>query len=675
LFQAGCGGGPTGGAGATNTLEASHSCITCHESKQSKSPGGTGQLIVTEWKASTHNTSNPLNTSKFGAGCTDCHGSGYLHDGVLGQESCAGCHSVGAQAVNPIKNPDRDGKCTKCHDKTNPRANVSDGYNLVSVPGMAAGTTTRFVHFSTGLRTNYVSSNYKQYCRKCHNPHDTIFGREQREQWTESGHGSTRGLARIGLDAKTRGSRITLDQNIGNGNYCVRCHTSTGFINFVKDDKFTDINALPDIGPDGLPDPSGFRSNYPEYKTSSAGVITNSSNTVFKYKDSSREATNCDVCHLDNRVKDTSSYSGTLRKVAVNAGVKIYYPYSSSGTGHFKTVTTVQYDTLGSSNLCLTCHSGRATGQTVREPGMNYLNKPSTPSIHDFAGGAVLQGEKTAFLFYTSPLKYKTFPTHRSINTDGNGPCINCHMPRVPASQSNGTIHSHLFRPVNWTNDDLNDKITGIISYATVCSSCHFESAAEFTNKMNNLREGFRLSVLILQYLRPSSNNWTGQNSNGGLGASGPTYGNNPVPALGGLPAGAYTMGASYNYGFLLNEPSSYNHSPILARQLIYDSIDWLKNGSSNFGNDPASVYDAIKNVPIPTATQNTPTGFPVGTYPAGFLWNKKNPISGAILGITSGPNVVDINYNIFNTEADREKAFSYICKDYVTGSNRCKRW
>jgi len=663
LMLAGCGSGVQT-PGGTSVTETSARCVSCHDVGAhggGKVTPGTGINVVTEWMRSPHKSNN-------GAGCIDCHEGGYGHTEL--SPSCSKCHTITGQTQNPIKNPDMDGKCAKCHDKVNPRQalGLNDGYKTnIAVPGMAAGTTTRFVHFSTGLRTSYVASSYRQNCRKCHNPHDTSLGREHRKQWAESGHGSTRGLARIGLDAKTRGSRIPLDQNFGNGNFCVRCHTSTGFINFVAGDQFTNANALPDIGPDGKPDPNGLRTSYPEYATSGT-TIRGPGGVIVSYADKSREATNCDVCHVDSRGTDNSAYSGAVRGVALQSGVTIYYSYSSSGRGHSQSVTTVKYDTLGYSNLCLTCHSGRATGQTVKGLNtayrsdalsnpltLNFLNAPAAPSVHDFAGGAVLQGEKTAFLFYTSPLKYKTSPAHRSINTEGSGPCISCHMPRLAASQG-GTLHSHLFRPVSWTNDDINDKITDIISYPTVCSSCHTETAAVFTAKMNDLREGFRMSLLILAALRPSSNNWTGKNTNGGLGAAGPTYGNLPVPVLGGLPAGAYTMGASFNYGFLFNEPSSYNHSPIMARQLIYDSIDWLKNGSAGFGSatSPATVYAAIKAVPLGT----------------GLKWTKADPIQGAILGVI--PNK---DYNIFTTETDRDKALYYICKDYVIGSNLCNRW
>ena len=660
LSGCGSGGGSAPGA-ANNSLHESQTCIGCHEGTNWKTPGS-GYSVVAEWSASTHNSATN------GAGCKDCHGSGYMHPA-----SCSKCHSVGLAAVNPLKSPDASDSCATCHEKANPRSGISDGFKtIVTANGVPAGSTSRFTHFSTGLRANYVSSSNRRHCRNCHNPHDTSFGREHLIAWSGSGHGNTRGLARTLLDGKSRGTNVPLDQNFGNSNYCVRCHTTAGFINFVAGGAFTNVNALPDVGADGLPDPNGFRSNAPEYTTAgrnspNAGKIINAAGQVFAYKDTSREATNCAVCHLDVRPSDSSSYSGRLRPVALTTGVKIYYPYSSPG---FKTVTPVLFDTLGNSNLCLTCHSGRATGKTISEPGLISSiianKKPSAPSIHDFAGGAVLEAEKSAFLFYTSQARYKTFPAHRALNVDGNGPCITCHMPRIPSTQTVGSmIHSHLFRPVSWTQNDLNQDITEIISNQAVCSDCHNGpiQPALTPDLMNlQLRKGIRVSLLILAKLLPTSSNWIGPNMNITPNI---TYGTAVVPRLGGMPAAVYTMGASYNYGFLFNEPSSYNHSPIMARQLIYDSIDWLKNGPAGFGTSPANVFEAIKNVPIPTG--NAAANPPV---PPGFLWTKVDIVSGEINGVS-----VARNYAIYSTEADRDAAFYWLCKEYVDGSNVCNRW
>lgn len=655
---AGCGGGGGSPPGAAkNTLRESETCIGCHEGINWQTPG-TGQPVVTDWIKSSH-------TKSDGASCADCHGSDYLNT-ALHPVSCSKCHGVGGLTVTDFShNPDRDARCSKCHALVNPRPGKPDGYTPLTANGVPVGSTTGFTHFSTGLRSNYVASNYKNNCRKCHNPHDTGFGREQREQWAESGHGNTRGLAPIGADFKLRGSRLPFNQNIS-GNYCVRCHTSTGFINFVANNSFLDVRALPDIGANGQPDPNGFRSNFPDYKVVSnvPYASTDTLNTTpLSYRDKSREGTNCDVCHLDARTQDSSSYSGTLRDVAVGTGVPIWYPYSSTANIAFKTNIKVQFDDLGNSNLCLTCHSGRASGGLVRkssDEGLDFSKKPTAPSVHDFNGGAVFQGNKSAFLYYTDPSKY-TVSAHRTINSNFNagqkGPCIGCHMPLIDATPPNiGKLHSHFFRPVTWTDDDINMDVKDPILSASVCSTCHAGASRVTPAYLNDLRKGYRVSVRILFALRPSStNNWTGSNTNV---TPARTYPGNGPAAVGSYPAGVYTMGATFNYNLLNNEPSAYVHNPIFVRQIIYDSIDWYVNGPTLFGTDPVNVYNNLNRV--------------VNDAGISIKWSKPNPISGAILG---SPPTTD--YGIYNVGSDRIAALAYLCKNYVSGVplTQCDRW
>jgi len=252
-------------------------------------------------------------------------------------------------------------------------------------------------------------------------------------------------------------------------------------------------------------------------------------------------------------------------------------------------------------------------------------------------------------------------------------------MPMALSTKPNANgslIHSHLFRPVNWNEEDINQDITEIISNQTVCSRCHNGGTLASLSPagMNQLRIGFRVSLQILGRLlpqpfnKPASGNggWTGVNENVTPNV---TYGTAPVPNLGGLPAGSYTMGASYNYGFLFNEPSSYNHSPVLARQLIYDSIDWLIHGAAGFGTSPSDVYTAIKNAPFTTTT----------TYPAtkpNLFWTKVDVNPTEITGKSSNRDYQTyISPTAPGVDADRDAALLWLCKEYVPGSNVCNRW
>lgn len=630
----GCGGGGTGTAGNAapkNTLAESGVCITCHDTGDlnhsvSVTPG-TGQPAVTEWKASSHNSMN-------GAGCIDCHGSGYLH--TTTPNSCSGCHTIGGQASSPIHNPDAEGKCATCHDKVNPRPGQHDGYNPLTYTdaGIPAGSTTAYTHFSTGRHGTYVSTNYKQYCRKCHNPHDTSSGREQRKQWAESGHGGTRNAFITGsTDFKGRGSRLAPQDN--QGAYCVRCHTTTGFVNFVRSG-FSDTQALPDF--------DGVRNNYPELPRAT-------------YQDKSREGINCNACHDDGRPGDESAYSGRVRAVPAPS---IWYMYSShpAGMAVVRARHNVQFDSLGRSNVCVPCHAGREDGKIIKMADIdaNLFTYPgAAPSAirpHDFPAAANLQG-KSGFDFYTSAAKYSYNPAHKSGIGGADGPCITCHLKND---------RSHSYRPVDWANDNQSGPIELVRSLA-VCNGCHTGSGQRTVANLNSERDLYRAAVIALGKMIPSGNNWK-------------ALGNNPVPGSGTLSAltgtyvnvrgGAYTMGASFVQVLFFNDPAGYAHNPIYTKQLIYDAIDWLAGapgdtttGQMDFGNASDQVIQKV------TAT--------VAAASATMTWDKGTPrVNYGQLGIPISAGGVPFT---------KTQVFRFICKDFdllnadVENPAICNRW
>ena len=371
----GCGGGGTGGDTPKNTLHESQNCIDCHD-KTALSPG-TGQPIVTEWSASTHNTKN-------GASCIDCHGSGYMHP-----SSCSKCHSVGGAAVSPTLNPDMDAVCSKCHTKT-------FGYKVSSLNGITIDTAiAHFTNITTGtirritpglyytnLTSSYkitsaagstaswVASKYspvkgdasKYGCRSCHNPHDTTSKIGFSKNWSRSGHGDTNSAARTGADFKTRGSLLPAQASMAQP--CVRCHTTTGYINYVNSD-FTSITAL---APAGSPDHT-------------------------------KELTGCNVCHDDGA---GHPYSFKLRNVlAANpgrSGVPAYYTYSTTRGGNARAAMStnvkvnLDFPNASSSNMCVVCHMGREVGLSVKKAYLQGVRFNATGRIssHDFNAGANL---------------------------------------------------------------------------------------------------------------------------------------------------------------------------------------------------------------------------------------------------------------------------------------------
>lgn len=602
LVLAGCGEKTVTASGSTK-LAQSEACFNnnCHQNAISP---GTGKNIAEEWKLSVHNTSNA-------AGCADCHEPEAGHP-----NSCSRCHGgtpsgTPGSAFHVSRNPDTDDKCAKCHAKSN------GVFNTTTYDGVSQDT--KFNHFSSGRHAVYVATNYKHYCRKCHNPHDTTTAKPALQQWARSAMGGI-ALPSSSRDFKTFGSSLAANANYGN--YCVRCHTSTGFINFVSSG-FTNVHALPDL--------DGVRNDYPV-------------NARSTYQDTTREPTAaCDTCHSDGRSNDGSAYSGKLRSVPA---ASIWYMYSShpAGAPLIRAALNIKYDSLGNSNVCMPCHAGREVGEMIKTADKLGLfdyngSNPGGISPHDFASGANLQG-RSGFQFFADSM-YAVNPTHKNIgaalNMAAKGACIVCHMTND---------RPHYVLAASWGNTGtVSDSIKDMPSEQQVCSKCHYAGSTVADPRprtaafMNAERDSYRAAVLVLNALLKSygvngsgvspNNNWK-------------KFGNYTVAAsgTGKIRAAAYTMGAYFNYSLFFNDPAGYTHNPIYSKQLIYDSIDWLVNNNQNFtaGANPGTVFTAVNSATMPTL-----------------------PLTGS--GLTySGPYTTD-------------QALNFICKNYVSGSGMCYRW
>lgn len=589
---AGCGSGGGIAPGADkDTLLESEKCIGCHDGTDSNHSNwntpGTGKPIVTEWKASTHNSGTN------GASCQDCHGSGYMHP-----VSCNKCHAVGGAGSNPLLNPDDSDRCATCHAKVNPRPGKFDGFNAFTyedpnIPKIPNGSTTRFIHFSTGKRANFVSTNYIRNCRKCHNPHDTSSGKQQRLDWAQSGHGATTTNPRTNSDFKFSGS--SLDYSLNYGNICVRCHTSTGPIKFIT-------SGFVDVKPLSLP-----------------------------ATDKSREVTACDVCHDDGsgraygykvrnvpQLTNYYNYSAGLSSAAVAAGA----------TSHIS--IPKQFPNIAESNVCLVCHVGREIGETIKQASLQNIDFKNVTfmSSHYLTAGASLfqiSGYNFAGRDYATQGTYPYPHLHRQIGRDNyngtgsNGPCVTCHL--KPAR--------HTFLPVTLGSDAVLWKrpVTNIIS--PECAKCHGSNPAEATGlpplavtgsssasaiNLNLSKAGFfaalevlriRMATLGMYYGRGGIKTTSSLTTNVTNWEASPKFGNGTGPN---------TMGAAFNYVLLNFDYGAYAHNSAYAKRLLYDSIDHLDDGVLNystctylFAQSDTTAYNYIcKNVITGLAGLNT---------------------------------------------------------------------
>jgi len=566
----GCGEKTVVGQSSTKS-EQSQACFDCH---QSGVDTVTGKLIVDEWNLSHHNTSNA-------ASCSDCHEPEQGHPS--GCNLCHGGTPVGS-SNHVSKNPDQDGKCSKCHNSVNglfPRGSRRDHFN--------PNVSSTFRSYTA----SYVSTNYIGNCRKCHNPHDPTSNIEYNRTWAQTGHGRTTDAARVSSNFKLSGITVPADLAVS-GSFCVRCHTTTGFVNFVESTnfgkKFTDER------------PFGAAS------------------------DNTREVTACDACHVD--------YSFKLRAVP---RVTIYYNFSSATQasagnpgGHAKISNNgVTYPDLGSSNVCVPCHSNRGgVGSLIKllsNMGVDFA-KIGRPGTH-WLGGAGLLTSKIGYEFtgkeYVTGIGADTGHNTVGLN-NGKGPCLTCHMNKTINSDS------HTFKPVihdtaqfdlyttnrTWsqvysmatTYLPATQKISSITSLTCNTSNCH--AVALTAADLNRDKEGYLSALAVL-------NKWVRLVVN--------------VPVKPQLPFNATTnkartttqwdylgtgtgpdlMGAAFNLSALNNDPGGYTHNPLYVKRLIYDSIYFL----STKATDPVlginqyptvqqfNVADAINYLTTTTAT------------------------------------------------------------------------
>lgn len=548
----GCGSGNSGSQTALSSLAASESCVRCHTTDHNISKV-TGFNIVDEWTVSAHNTTN-------GAGCIDCHGYGNGHP-----NSCGGCHGGSSPVSAGFHNPEQAGMCYKCHGLDHP-----DDVMLVKAPKHFGNMTASSSNIR--FRASYISSQYAGNCRKCHNPHNPSGAIENGRQWAGSGHGDTVGSPRTSRDFKTYGTYQPVNTTFESS--CVRCHTTTGFINFVTSG-FSDQR--PFAGP-------GYK--VVQYPYTSA--------------DKTKEATGCNACHDDGK---GNVYSFKLRAVPQ---VHIYYNYSGASTTNpaaravsLQTNTPVKFDNnvvyypdSGPSNMCISCHTGRGIGSMIKIAAaapyfLNFSTSTSIGGSHAFPGAATLF-QKIGYEYTGRDYSSTTFLHNRigvsNMNATGNlGPCITCHLK---------STQSHSFRPVAFSTEPTEtDPSVGVIGsvISQTCAKCHNNATQPVwtASGLQTKRAGFQAALTVLYGLFykqgviisrtattwgiPTNYNWN---------------------RLYGSTSGPDTMGAYTNYSVLKSDWGAYAHNDLYVKRLIYDSIDWLNDGF--FNNDVEAAINSL---------------------------------------------------------------------------------
>ncbi len=490
---------------SSSTAKASSTkCILCHRNDISHI---TGAKIVDEYSVSSHNTGD-------GAGCYDCHrGGSYQHPAEFA--------SVMQEFPNIEKTPKGE-ICFSCHEYTLSKAHYA-------------------VYTSNGSHpAQYVSKNYLSNCSSCHNPHNPDPTNEHRH-YARSGHGNVNGVAWSNRDFK---------DNVD----CIRCHTTTGYINYVS-------------------------SNF-----------TVPANTWADATDNTREVLACNACHptydFKNSFRNVSSYTAMYKENFRDSNVK--------------------FPNVSKSNMCVPCHAGRESGQSVRT--ISNFSDASFKNPHYLAAAGVFYA-KAGYHYYTSVTKYDNYVNlgfpHARIGMTGqftqttpvgsgkDGQCVACHF-------GNGGTY------VNHSSHTLNPVYVARSTGAFGCYGCHtnenLEELIEEEKKIYHRAMDFFKFVLaergmyyadVFPYFYKNPNDINRSNAIRDWTSVGPMSGDGV--------SGANNMGAAFNFVLLEKEKGAHVHNRTYARRLISHSIFYLQTG-----------YDlnVVTNRPSPSPNPNSIINF-----------------------------------------------------------------
>ena len=511
---------PTGGtvqtqAGIVTTVGTptvgAQTCLSCH-TKQ-----------AADWQESRHgNLNNSPSLASVGAcnspychnrngdgtkvtpnraviGCESCHGPGSMHVGAGGVGPIANvaalATTLGSTLTTTLDVSAQFQTCTTCHvllDPTNPVSittntqHSDDSAEVIYDTHFAVPGTWSSIDGSPSFTVIWGYSlqyNSETVCTACHNPHKDPY---ENRQWADSRHADTDASKAWGhYNWTCTGATATgcgkAGPTINDRRQCQRCHTTTGY------QAYTNALAAGDAG-------------------TATNILWGVTSAVTETPGFKPEMLLCAGCHKDNR--------GTLRQAGAYSAD---YSFGTITTGNViarESVATFNYPDITSSNVCVSCHSGRKSGDTIDNLGRagasgtgfvgstvtTFANvKFSSFDPHYLtAAGTVYKG--TGYTFarpysttayglgrnYGNPASYKHDQIGSSAvpNTGTGGSCVGCHMYRA------GAAPSHLFRLVG---KDSTGAITSVLS--EVCYNCHAGSSSSLALVIDNERKEFEAAL------------------------------------------------------------------------------------------------------------------------------------------------------------------------------------
>lgn len=511
-------------------------CYNCHDSLGLAS----NDPVFWEWSASRHGNADNNPSGTLVAECLPCHdkdGDSVNLAGFTGPGSvpaprsvigCEACHigvsptpHSGAYLQQPVANIPDPATCMGCHelvDETgNPvasaHAGTSDWFisdSHIAAAGSYPGGSNRGVNMNpvTGYVMDFEETTV---CRNCHAIH--TFDKTRNLEWAQSAHADTTPAgAWAHYNWTEDGAGVRNDgSSASNRTSCQMCHTTSGVIAYLTaNEKGTAYSPPLAYDPDFSP-----------------------------------EMLLCNGCHTDSR--------GYLRE-------------PGPITVEYGDAPPITFPDLAGSNICMACHTGRESGESIKYSTDDFSDKSFINSHYLTAGATVfsvsgyeydVDGNQGTDDYANVFFVHDQIGINDPLSTGTEGPCVGCHL---------SSPQSHLFMPVT---HDSSGHVTSITS--TACAECHSGSFAISAGLLDSLKTGFHDALVALEHA---------------LSVRGYTFlGRYPYFAAkdwtaAGDPTGKQDMGAAFNYNLLEHDPGAYVHNRIYVKRLIFDSIDWLDDNT-----------------------------------------------------------------------------------------------
>lgn len=325
---------------------------------------------------------------------------------------------------------------------------------------------------------------------------------------------------------------------------CIRCHTSTGYIDYVTNN------------------------------------FTQATVTWAKADDNTREVLTCKACHTSYNFKNS------VRNVP---------QYTAMYKENFRN-SYVQFPDVSKSNICIPCHAGRESGESVR--AITDFTNASFKNPHYLAAAGVFYA-KAGYHFYTSVAKYDNyanfgfnhskigmtgqFTTSTPVGSGTDGQCVGCHF-------GNGGTY------INYSSHTLNPVYVARSTGPTGCYGCH--SGENMAELIEEEKAKFDRGMDFFKYVLAQNGMFYADNYPYFFKTAIDTSSANAIknwiivgPQNGDGVSGANNMGAAFNFKLLQAEKGAHVHNRSYSRKLISHSIFYLQTGKdlNIVANRPAS--------------------------------------------------------------------------------------